>query len=233
MRVVSLQTAAIRPGGIANLTGSHSTAAGAAPRLLCKQDNMAGLLRSWQRLSGLTARAVDSAGAMPAYCRSHRTVAFASIEEAVEEAAPAAEAPAGKVKRPPTAYSRYVADNYASAQAANPELKGVGAIGKVLGKQWAELPEAQKNEYKRAAEAAKADFDKQYPDGPPKAVRKVKDTTPKKDRVKRPPTPYNVFVKERLPIIRAEQGLGGAQAMSAAGKEWSQLSAVEKSRYRA
>ena len=37
MRVVSLQTAAIRPGGIANLTGSHSTAAGAAPRLLCKQ----------------------------------------------------------------------------------------------------------------------------------------------------------------------------------------------------
>ena len=56
----------------------------------------------------------------------------------------AQEAPAGKVKRPPTAYSRYVADNYASAQAANPELKGVGAVGKVLGKQWAELPEAQK-----------------------------------------------------------------------------------------
>lgn len=108
------------------------------------------------------------------------------------------------------------------------------------------------NEYKRAAEAAKADFDKLYPDGPPKAVRKVKDVTPKKDRVKRPPTPYNVrlagqlttqpacslqfvsvcsrlacdspcegvlvttnmgcmrmqvFVKERLPIIRAEQGV--------------------------
>ena len=48
---------------------------------------MAGLLRSWQRLSGLTARAVDSAGAMPAYCRSHRTVAFASIEEAAPAAA--------------------------------------------------------------------------------------------------------------------------------------------------
>jgi HMG (high mobility group) box len=54
------------------------------------------------------------------------------------------EAPAGKVKRPPNAYSKYVADNFASAQAANPELKGVGAVGKVLGKQWAELPEAQK-----------------------------------------------------------------------------------------
>jgi hypothetical protein len=51
------------------------------------QDNMAGLLRSWQRLSGLSARAVDSAGAMPAYCRSHRTVAFASIEEAAPAAA--------------------------------------------------------------------------------------------------------------------------------------------------
>ena len=54
------------------------------------------------------------------------------------------------------------------------------------------------NEYKRAAEAAKADFDKQYPDGPPKAVRKVKDTTPKKDRVKRPPTPYNVRLVVQL-----------------------------------
>jgi hypothetical protein len=54
------------------------------------------------------------------------------------------------------------------------------------------------NEYKRAAEAAKADFDKQYPDGPPKAVRKVKDAMPKKDRVKRPPTPYNVRVAVQL-----------------------------------
>lgn len=52
----------------------------------CVQDNMAGLLRSWQRLSGLSARAVDTAGAMPAYCRSHRTVAFASIEEAAPAA---------------------------------------------------------------------------------------------------------------------------------------------------
>jgi hypothetical protein len=57
-------------------------------RAQCVQDNMAGLLRSWQRLGGLTARAVDTAGVMPAYCRSHRTVAYASMKEAVEEASP-------------------------------------------------------------------------------------------------------------------------------------------------
>ena len=184
---------AVRRSLCMHLSARASHLVGHAP---CVQDNMAGLLRSWQRLSGLTARAVDTAGAAPAYYRSLRTVAFASIEEAapaavrttaeiatsqpplnawkwmihssnasvgvgsatlapsyaqVSASAPRLsvllhlqEAPAGKVKRPPTAYSRYVADNYASAQAANPELKGVGPIGKVLGKQWAELPEAQK-----------------------------------------------------------------------------------------
>jgi HMG (high mobility group) box len=50
----------------------------------------------------------------------------------------------GKVKRPTTAYSRFVAENFASVQKANPELKGVGPIGKLLGKQWSELPESQK-----------------------------------------------------------------------------------------
>jgi hypothetical protein len=49
---------------------------------------MAGLLRSWKRLGGFTARAVDTVGVTPAHCRSHRTVAYASIEEAVEEASP-------------------------------------------------------------------------------------------------------------------------------------------------
>jgi HMG (high mobility group) box len=50
----------------------------------------------------------------------------------------------GKVKRPATAYSKFVAENFASVQAANPKLKGVGPIGKLLGKAWSELPEAQK-----------------------------------------------------------------------------------------
>ena len=56
------------------------------------------------------------------------------------------------------------------------------------------------NEYKQAAEAAKADFNKLYPDGPPKSVRKAKPVTPKKDRVKRPPTPYNVRPAVQLAV---------------------------------
>ena len=71
------------------------------------------------------------------------------------------------------------------------------------------------NEYKRAAEAAKADFDKQYPDGPPKAVRKVKDTTPKKDRVKRPPTPYNVRSAVQLPMRLTMQPARSLRSTSA------------------
>lgn len=41
------------------------------------QANMVGLLRSWQRMGGLTSRAVDTWGAAPAFSRSHRTIAYA------------------------------------------------------------------------------------------------------------------------------------------------------------
>lgn len=50
----------------------------------------------------------------------------------------------GKVKRPATAYTRFVAENFNSVAAANPDLKGVGPVGKLLGKQWATMPEAEK-----------------------------------------------------------------------------------------
>lgn len=185
---------------------------------------------------------------------------------------------AGKVKRPATAYSRYVADNFNAIAEANPDTKGVGQLGKLLGKQWSELPESEKvnlvllcielhqandnrgwhakqegpctagasrgpscrsrtrqvvllpnfsiccarrhqqrwpstcstptgrcyfpslmgpafdnlltmqNKYKEAAAAAKAAFDKEYPDGPPKPPPKPV----KKAKAPRAPSAYNV-----------------------------------------
>jgi len=50
-------------------------------------------------------------------------------------------------------------------------------------------------------------FDKEYPDGPPKPPPK-----PVKKVSTRPPSAYNVFVKQRLPIIKAEKGVRSLEA---------------------
>lgn len=60
----------------------------------------------------------------------------------VQEEAPAA--PAGKVKRPATAYSRFVKENYGSIAAQHPDKKGVKQLGKIVGEQWAALSDAEK-----------------------------------------------------------------------------------------
>lgn len=56
----------------------------------------------------------------------------------------AKEAPAAKVKRPASAYSRFVAENYNSIAKEHPELKGVKELGGVIGQKWATLPDAEK-----------------------------------------------------------------------------------------
>ncbi len=53
-------------------------------------------------------------------------------------------------------------------------------------------------------------FDKEYPDGPPKPPPK-----PVKKVSTRPPSAYNVFVKQRLPIIKAEKGVRSLEACHA------------------
>ncbi len=60
----------------------------------------------------------------------------------VQEEEPAA--PAGKVKRPATAYSRFVKENYGSIAAQHPDKKGVKQLGKIVGEQWAALSDAEK-----------------------------------------------------------------------------------------
>ncbi len=61
-----------------------------------------------------------------------------------QAAAEPAAAPAAKVKRPATAYSRYVKDKYSEIAASHPDKKGVKELGAIVAEAWASLSEAQK-----------------------------------------------------------------------------------------
>jgi hypothetical protein len=61
-----------------------------------------------------------------------------------EEAAAPAAGKVEKVKRPATAYSRYVKENYGSIAAQHPDKKGVKELGSVIGESWAALSDSEK-----------------------------------------------------------------------------------------
>lgn len=140
-------------------------------------------------------------------------------------------------KRPRNAYILF--SNEQRAELAE-KSRNVTEIAKLLGKRWSQLSKAKKDSW-----TAKAGKDKdRYQEelrayeaahgGPPPSKRSKKSLKQVDEQAKRALSPYNLFVKERMPATRAEMGPGvkPRDAMKVLGKEWAELSEEQKAAWK-
>ena len=113
-----------------------------------------------------------------------------------------------KLKKPLNPYFQFIRDERPGVKAKNPDAS-IGEIAKILGKLWKDLPEDKKQKYK---DKAAKDLQKHI-------TIKAKI---EKERPKRKPSKYNLFMKAELAKIKkANPAIEHKKAFSKAAANWS------------
>ena len=113
-----------------------------------------------------------------------------------------------KLKKPLNPYFQFIQDERPGVKAKNPDAT-IGEIAKILGKLWKDLPEDKKQKYK---DKAAKDLQKHI-------TIKAKI---EKERPKRKPSKYNLFMKAELAKIKkANPAIEHKKAFSQAAANWS------------
>jgi HMG (high mobility group) box/linker histone H1 and H5 family len=105
-------------------------------------------------------------------------------------------------KRSLSAYMFFAIEHRAAVKEKNPDAT-FGDLGKLIAADWAALPTLAKKTYETQAAKDKARYEREKAAYVPPAGSAAAKKAEKEAKPKRPPSPYNIFVKKHTPAIRA------------------------------
>jgi hypothetical protein len=105
-------------------------------------------------------------------------------------------------KRSLSAYMFFAIEHRAAVKEKNPDAT-FGDLGKLIAADWAALPTPAKKTYETQAAKDKARYEREKAAYVPPAGSAAAKKAEKEAKPKRPPSPYNIFVKKHTPAIRA------------------------------
>lgn len=125
-----------------------------------------------------------------------------------------------KPKRPLTAFMFFSKDIRPTVKAENPNIT-FGQLGTIIGERWAKASPAEKKKYETQAAKDKTRYDNAMAAYVPPAGSAAAKKAEKANKPKRPPSEWNLFMKDEVARIRAKDpSIAQKDAMKLAGVEW-------------